>query len=163
MENNHNQVGMMSKITTVLTGLLLVCTLVHAQKKPYFYQTVSNEDKSIDFVFGLYPATINYFEGKDFPPYTAIRGAVLNRAKGKELAWGCYVNILLKSGDLIRNYTPSSKDGPYACSYNVSSDSTHYQFFCFHAKFTDQDIDKAWLGMNDDQIFKLAYDKNDGK
>ena len=149
--------------TQVLTLILLVfCGFAHAQnKQPYYYQTVNNADHTIDFAFGLYPATINYFEGKDFPAYTAIRSAVINKAKKEELKWGCQLNILLKSGALIRNYTPSSKEGPYACVYSVSSDSTHYQFFCFHTKFTDKDIDKIWLAMNDDEIFKLEYEKNE--
>jgi len=152
----------MYKTQVLIVALLLFCSFAHAQnRQPYYFQTVNNNDKTIDFAFGLYPTTISYFEGKDFPPYTAIRCMVINKAKKNELKWGSQVNILLKSGNLIRNYTPSSKEGPYACTYSVATDSTHYQFFCFHTKFTDKDIDKIWLAMNDDEIFKLEYDKNE--
>ena len=147
----------------IIVVLLLSCA-AHAQqtKQPYYYQTVNSADKAINFVFGLYPATISYFEGKDFPPYTSIRGAVVNQSAKDSLKWNNFkVDILLKSGQLVSNYMPFSKDGPFACNYTVSKDSTHYQIFCFHTKFISTDIDRVWLQMSTDEIINLVYEKNE--
>ena len=131
-------------------------------KYPYYYQAVNNGNKTIDFVFGFYPATTHYNESKDFPAYTYIRGAVFNKSSKETLKWNNFkVDILLKSGKLISNYTPFSKDAPYRCDYVVMADSTAYQLYCFHTQFAKEDIDKVWLLMSDDEIFNLTYDKNE--
>ena len=149
----------------LLASLLLFSCSAHAQlvKQPYYYQIISNDDKTVDFVIGLYTATIQYFDDGKFPAYTCIKGAVINQSHKDDLKWNDFkINILLKSGTLIRNYLPNSPDGVYACNYTVPKDSTHYQFFCFHSKFLKEDVDKVWLMTGgDDQIFSLRYDEND--
>ncbi len=146
----------------MLVALLLLSIAANAQKKnPFYYELISNDSKTINFVFGFYPTTYSYVEGKDVDPYTSVKAAVINNAKNS-LDWNNYkIMIMLKSGKLIRSYTTVAKDGDYSCEYNVKGSETHYQYFCFHNKFTNEDIDKVWLVMGDDQIFNLMYDKND--
>jgi hypothetical protein len=152
----------MFKKQLLLAALLLVSLVSNAQKKnPFFYELISNDSKTINFVFGFYPTTYSYVEGKDVDPYTNIKAAVINNAK-TSLTWDNYkITILLKSGKLIRSYTTVAKDGEYACNYSVGGSETHYQYFCFHTKFSSDDIDKVWLTMSDDKIFSLLYDKNE--
>ena len=152
----------MFKKQLLLAALLLVSLVSNAQKKnPFFYELISNDSKTINFVFGFYPTTYSYVEGKDVDPYTNIKAAVINNAKSS-LTWDNYkITILLKSGKLIRSYTTVAKDGEYACNYTVAGSETHYQYFCFHTKFSSDDIDKVWLTMSDDKIFSLLYDKNE--
>ncbi len=154
----------MFKKQLLLSCLLLLSLTGSGQqvKYPYYYQEVSNANKTVDFVFGLYPATIHYYEGKDFPAYTSMRTAIFNKSSKDTLKWKNFkVDILLKSGTLISNYVPFSKEGPFGCDYTVLADSTHYQLFCFHTQFTEPEIDKVWLMMSDDEIFSLTYDKNE--
>ncbi len=144
--------------------LLLVSLTGFSQevKYPYYYQAVNNATNTINFIFGLYPATAHYDEGKDFDAYTSIRAAIFNKSPKDSLKWNNFkVNILLKSGQLICNYVPFSKKAPFGCTYTVSADSTHYQTYCFHTKFTKEEIDRAWLLMSEDEIFSLTYDKNE--
>jgi hypothetical protein len=143
--------------------LLLFFIAAHAQdKQPYYYETISNKDHSIDFDFGFYTATIQYFEGKDYPPYTSVNAGVFYHGSKDSLTWQNYkIYVLLKSGKLISNYAPFSNEGSYACRYSLKKDSAHYQFYCFHGKFVADDISKIWLGLNDDEFFDLVYDKND--
>lgn len=148
----------------LLAALLLLCLFAKADTgKPFYYELISNESKTTNFVFGFYPTTYSYVEGKDVDGYTNIKSAIINNAKGR-LEWENYkINILLKTGKLIRSYTTVAKEGDYACNFSVSAGDTHYQYFCFHDKFTDADIDKVWLVLGDDQIFVLSYNKNDEK
>ncbi len=154
----------MLKKQLLLAGLILLSVFAKAQTgKPFYYELISNESKSINFVFGFYPTSYAYNETKDVDGFTSIKGAVINNSKDR-LHWLDYkVNILLRSGKLLRSYTTVAKDGDYQCNYNVEGSATHYQYFCFHNKFTNDDIDKVWLVMGDDQIFGLLYDKNDTK
>ncbi len=156
----------MLKKQLFLAALLLISLVSNAQKKnPFYYELISNDSKTINFVFGFYPTTYQYVEGKDVDPYTNVKAAVINNAKNS-LDWKDYkINILLKDGKLIRSYTTVAKDGDYACNYTVhggeEKGETHYQYFCFHTKFSSEDIDQVYLVMGDDQIFKLLYDKNE--
>ena len=152
----------MFKKQLLLAGLLCWTVIASAQNNPFYYELISNDSKTINFVFGLYPSTYEYIEGKEVDPYTSIKGAIINNAKDNDLKWNDYkISILLKSGKLIRSYSTVAKDGNYSCNYTVTGGATHYQYFCFHTKFNTDDIDKAWLTMTDDQIFGLLYDKND--
>lgn len=146
----------------MLVALLLISLASHAQKKnPFFYELISNDSKTINFVFGFYPTTYSYVESKDVDGYTNVKAAVINNAKNS-LDWRDYkICILLKNEKLIRSYSTVAKDGDYACNYTVAGNETHYQYFCFHTKFSSDDIDKVYLAMGDDQIFKLVYDKNE--
>lgn len=151
----------MIKKQFILAFLLLGSIIAHAGN-PFYYELISNDSKTINFVFGLYPNTYQYVEGKDVDGYTNIKAAIINNAKENDFKWNDYkVTILLKSGKLIRSYTTVAKDGDYSCNYNIPAGATHYQYFCFHTKFSADDIDKVWLTMTDDQIFSLMYDKNE--
>lgn len=145
-----------------LVALLFLSIAANAQDAvPFYYQVVSNPSKTINFVFGFYPTTYSYVEGKDLEPYTSVKAAVINNADNS-IYWNNYkIMILLKSGKLIRSYTTVAKTGDYSCEYNVKSGETHHQYYCFHKKFTNEDIDKVWLVMGDDEIFNLLYDKNE--
>ena len=152
----------MFKKQLLLAGLLLLSLTSDAQKKnPFYYELISNDSKTTNFVFGFYPTTYTFEETKDVEGFTHIKGAVINNATGS-LSWNDYkINILLKSGKLLRSYSTVAKDGDFACNYSVKGSETHYQYFCFHNKFTNNDIDKVWLVLGDDQIFSLLYDKNE--
>jgi len=152
----------MFKKQLLLAGLMFISLVSNAQaKNPFFYELIANDSKTTNFVFGFYPSSYTFEETKDVEGFTSIKSAVINNAKGS-LSWSDYkINILLKSGKLLRSYSTVAKDGQYACNYTVQGSDTHYQYFCFHNKFTADDIDKVWLVLGDDQIFSLLYDKND--
>ena len=130
-------------------------------KNPFYYELISNESKSTNFVFGFYPSTYTYTENKDMEAFTSIKSAVINNSSDS-IKWKDYkIMILLKSDKLIRSYTTVAENGDYACFYTVPGNSTtHYQYYCFHTKFTNDDIAKVWLVMGDDQVFSLVYDAN---
>ena len=153
----------MVKKQILLAGLMLLSIFAKADGSiPFYYELISNESKTINFVFGFYPTTYSYVEGKDVDPYTSVKSAVINNAKNDDLKWNDYkICILLKSGKLIRSYSTVAKDGDYAVNYTVKAGATRYQYYCFHKKFTGDDIDKVWLILSDDQLFNLAYDKNE--
>ena len=145
----------------LLIALLLISVFANAQtKNPFYYELISNDTKTTNFVFGFYPSSFSFQESKEVTGFTSIKGAVINNATGS-LKWNDYkICILLKNGKLIRSYTTVAKEGDYVCDYTVAGSTTHYQYFCFHTKFTNEDIDKVFLVMGDDQIFGLIYDKN---
>jgi hypothetical protein len=148
-------------LTLVLLSFGATAQTDKAKKNPFYYELISNESKTTNFVFGFYPTTYTWEESKDVEGFIHIKAAVINNAKGA-LDWSNYkINILLKSGKLLRSYTTVAKDGDFACNYTVKGNETHYQYFCFHTKFTAEDIDKVWLVLGDDQIFSLVYDKNE--
>jgi hypothetical protein len=156
----------MLKKHLILALLVLLAFGANAQsgstkKNPFYYELISNDSKTTNFVFGFYPTTYTWEESKDVEGFLHIKAAVINNASGA-LEWNNYkINILLKSGKLLRSYTTVAKDGDFACNYTVKGSTTHYQYFCFHTKFTADDIDKVWLVLGDDQIFNLLYDKNE--
>ena len=129
--------------------LILISFMCQSQpKQAFYYELISNESKSTNFVFGFYPESYKYEESANIDPFTSIKAAVINNAKSS-LAWNDYkICILLNSGKLIRSYTTVATSGDYN------------QYFCFHSKFKSLDIDKVWLVMGDDQIFNLIYDAN---
>ena len=146
--------------------LLLPCLLslslaATAQKKPFFYELISNDNKTINFVFGFYPSSLTYIESKEVESYTSIKSAVINKANDS-LEWKDYkVIVLLKSGRLISSYITVAETGDYDCTYTVPGSVTHYQYYCFHTKFAEDDIARVWLVMGDDQLFSLLFDKNE--
>ena len=157
----------MFKKQLLLASLVLLSLVSTAQnattakKNPFYYELISNDSKTTNFVFGFYPSTYTFEETKDIAGFTHIKSAVINNST-ESLKWNDYkINLLLKSGKLLRSYSTVAKDGDFACIYTVDGSQTHYQYFCFHNKFTTDDIDKVWLVMGDDQIFGLLYDKNE--
>ena len=78
----------MFKKQVLLAGFLLLSVLSKAQSgKPFYYESISNDSKSIDFVFGFYPSTYSYNETKDVDGFTSIKTAVINNAKRNDLKW----------------------------------------------------------------------------
>ncbi len=156
----------MNRKHLVLIGLMLWSVIAHAQKSnPFYYELISNDSKTTNFVFGFYPNSYSYVESKEVDPYTSVKAAVINNST-QSLKWNNYkVVILLKNGKLIRSYTTAATDGDYACNYTVDAagakGTTRLQYFCFHTKFTAEDIDKVFLEISDNQIFGLMYDKNE--
>ena len=135
--------------------------MAQTKKNPFYYELISNESKTTNFVFGFYPSTYSYVEGAQVDPYSSYKGAVINNASGS-LKWNDYkIMILLNNGKLVRSYTTVAETGDYDCDYTVPGGETHYQFFCFHTKFNADEISKVWLVLGDDQIFSLLYDKNE--
>ena len=153
--------AMFQKKLLVACFVILSATAMAQSKPPFFYELISNDSKSTNFVFGFYPSTYFYTDNKDMQAFTSIKSAVINNATDS-LNWKDYkLMILLKSDKLIRSYTTVAEIGDYACFYTVPGNATtHYQYYCFHAQFTNDDIAKVWLVMGDDQIFSLLYDAN---
>ena len=152
---------MFSKVFFAVCFSVLSVTAMSQTKNPFFYEEISNDSKSTNFVFGFYPSSYQYIEDPKVQAYATIKSAVINNS-ADSLKWNNYkLLILLKSGKLIRSYTTVAESGDYACNYTVTGSTTHYQYYCFHSKFIKEDIDKVWLVMGDDQIFPLIYDKNE--
>ncbi len=148
----------------LLVCLLLVSVFAKAEDKkvPFFYNEIANQEKSINFIFGFYPTTCSFTEGKEGPSYTSVKSAIINNAK-QYLPWSDYkVLVLLTSGQLVRSYsTNAAADSNYMVNYLVTPGATRYQYFCFHAKFTTADIDKVWLVLGDELIYGLVLNKGD--
>ena len=153
----------LKKLLFVTAFFLLTVTITKAQNNkkpcPYYYTRINNPTKTVNFLLGLYTTCyLDQLTASDSVPYTRIKAAIINDGTN-DLKWNNYkVYILLKSGELIRNYTTAATDGDYACTYVVSNGATHHQYFCFHSTFTSDDISKVWFALaGDDQLFDLEY------
>ena len=154
----------MKKLLFFLAAVLLCNVLLKAQNNnkpcPYYFTSISNADKTINYVFGLYVVChLEQATSSDNTPYTRIYAAVINNSKTNDLDWDNYkVYILTKTGKLIRSYKTAATDGEYLCTYKVPQGTTHHQYFCFHYSFAAADIDKVWLVLSgDDSMFNLSY------
>ncbi len=73
----------MKKIISILTAFTLstgLFTTGYAQNKekvPYFYEVISNSDKTIDYAFGVYPTRSEYVRNSNGGGYTKMRVAVI--------------------------------------------------------------------------------------
>lgn len=159
----------MKKIITLVSAAAMICTLTPAnaqskEKVPYFYEVISNPDKTIDYAFGVYPTRSEYVRNSNGGGYTKMRIAVINYSK-QDLKWNDYkVYILMKNGDLFYNYTTAAKEGELACNYVVKPDETHIQYVCFEKEFDINQIDKVYLSLLDNKFFPLIYtDGSDSK
>ena len=134
-----------------------------AQTNSYFYTSVSNPSKTIDYVFGFYPSSAAYTEPSNDKPYTTIKAALINNKGANPFnSADDKIMILLKSGKLIRNYTTAAKEGDYATKYTTQPGETHIQYYCFNGKVDKNDIDRVWYILSDSQIFELIFmDKKD--
>ncbi|MBS1626814.1 MAG: hypothetical protein JSR09_04890 [Bacteroidetes bacterium] len=132
----------------------------NSNQKGFWYEHISNNSKTIDFLFGFYPSYLTKSETQTGKKYTSVKCAIINKAQS-EYKWDDYkVCILLKNGELIRSYTTVAETGLFACKYDIKSGDTHYQNFCFHTTFDVGDIDKIWVVLSDDEIIKLVYTSN---
>lgn len=124
---------------------------------PFYYEIISTPDKSIDLVYGFYHTQISFVDKPNGQGYTTVRSAIINNSKSP-FAWEDYkVYILLKDGDLFRNYTTTASSGEYDCTYDVKTDETHIQYLCFQKKFSASDIQSVYVSFLDNKFFKLAY------
>lgn len=155
----------MKKIITlvgaVAMSFTLTPTIAQSQEKvPFFYESISNPEKTIDYAFGVYPTRSEYIRNSNGGGYTKMRVAVINYSK-QDLKWNDYkVYILLKNGDLFYNYTTAAKEGELACNYVVKPNETHIQYVCFEKDFDINQIDRVYLSLLDNKFFPLIY--NDG-
>ena len=128
----------------------------------FYYEKIATPDKTISFTFGVYHGSMEYVTKNDGSGYSKMVIAVINDAKADDFYWSDYkVYILLKSGDLLYNYTTEAKTDNFACKYTVPAGETHKQSACFAKKFVAGDIQKIWLSFSDTQFFKLIYDENE--
>lgn len=154
----------MKKILAIALFFISASLSADAQKIVYYSTIISNPDKTIDFDFGFYPKTLQYVEPSGQKGYTVVRCAVINQKGAKPFEWKDEkVNIYLKSGKLIRNYTTKAESGDYAVRYTVDPGVTRYQEYCFSHKFGVDEIEKIWLVMGDSQIFELYRNEVDPK
>lgn len=143
---------------TLFTTLLLavIVTVTAKSQTKYFYTTIANSDKTIDYLFGFYPSTATYTESATVKANTAIKAVIINQKGANEFkSNNDKMMILLKSGKLIRSYTTTAKEGDYAVDYITKPGETHVQYYCFMGKIEVDDIDRVWYILSDTQIFEL--------
>jgi hypothetical protein len=129
---------------------------------PFYYESISNPLKTIDYVFGFYHTIYSVSTASDNKEYVAITGAVINNAD-YELKWGnYYVAVLLKNGSLVFNYKTAATSGDYANFFTVAAKKTQFTKFCFHTVFKPDDIQAVFIFDKDNmKTFSLAYSKNE--
>lgn len=134
-----------------------------AQKSDvYYYEKISNSNKTINFLIGVYVTKNEYISTSDDEGYTKIRMAIINDKNADRFKWNDYkIYIQLKNGDMFYSYTTKATEGETNCTYTVSPDETHIQYVCFDKKFDVKDISKMWLSMADNKFFELSV--SDGK
>lgn len=143
------------------TLLLLIVTLAYSQKTTYYYTTVISPDKTIDYVFGFYPSVSQYTEANGVKPYTSVKAALINQKTAKTFeSKDDKIMILLKNGQLIRNYTTGATSGDYAVKYTTQPGETHIQYYCFDGKVNMNDISRIWYILGDTQIFELIFSES---
>ena len=145
----------------VFAGHFLFAQQDTTARCPYYWTSVSNPNKTINYLFGFYFACNTEMQSSgDGTPFTSVTVAVINKST-TDLSWdNNKVCVLLKSGAVIRNYTTAATDGDYACTYKVANGVTHHQRYCFHTMFTANDVSKVWLLYGDDKTFDLDISAN---
>lgn len=149
-----------------LLFLALICgaflTLAPATSKAqssdyYYYESISNPSKTINFLIGVYVTKNEFITRDDGTGYTKIRMAVINQEGADPFKWSDYkVYIKLKNNDMFYNYTTQAKDGDLACNWTVQPGQNHIQYICFDKAFDINQIDMIWLGMSDNKFFDLV-------
>lgn len=123
---------------------------------PFYYEIISNADKSINFLIGIYPNDMEYVRSADGTGYTKIRMAIINDA-AQSFEWADYkVYILLKDGTLFYNYSTGASIGELSCNYVVAAGETHLQDLCFEMDFSVAEIETIYLSLMDNKFFALA-------
>lgn len=147
----------MKKLMLILTFCIVaISTYAQDKKEPFYYESISNPSKTINFVIGFYPslysydAALNNNEGA-----STVKMAIINNST-EDYVWKNYrIIVQLSTGETFTNYTTSTTEGQYSCKYIVAGSETHYQYLCFHKQFDPKKITKVFL-MIDDAIFELA-------
>jgi hypothetical protein len=128
-----------------------------AQSDPFFYESISNPSKTINFLIGFYYTKNEFITRDDGTGYTKIRMAVINKEGADAFTWSDYkIYVMLKNGDLFYNYTTKAQDGELACNWTAQPGQTHIQYLCFDKAFDVNQIDRVWLGMSDNKFFDLV-------
>lgn len=145
----------------ILAALVLTSLVSGAQNNPFYYEHIFNPSKTIDFVFAFYPTSYQHFELHDNDTCTTFKCFTINKTTGS-LKWNEYkVRIELKDGRQVTSLLAAAKEGRLACSYTIPGKENHTQFYCFHDKFTGDDVSRIWLIMEDDNKFELRLYKED--
>jgi hypothetical protein len=128
-----------------------------AQSDPFWYESISNPSKTINFLIGFYHTKNEFITRDDGTGYTKVRMAVINKEGANPFQWDDYkIYVMLKNGDLFYNYTTKATDGDLACKWTVQPGSNHVQYLCFDKAFDVNQIEKVWLGMSDNKFFDLV-------
>ena len=123
----------------------------------YYYESISNPSKTINFLIGVYVNKNEYITRDDGTGYTKIRMAVINQEGASPLKWSDYkVYVKLKNNEMFYNYTTKAEDGDLACTWTVQAGQNHIQYICFDKAFDIGQIDMIWLGMSDNKFFDLV-------
>jgi hypothetical protein len=146
---------LLSIICTALVFLMPATT--KAQSDYYYYESISNPSKTINFLIGVYVNQNEYKTRDDGTGYTKIKMAIINQEGANPFKWSDYkVYIKLKNNEMFYNYKTQAEDGDLACTYTVNAGDTHIQYLCFDKAFDIGQIDMIWLGMSDNKFFDLA-------
>jgi hypothetical protein len=141
----------------VAAFLVAAPTTTKAQSDPFWYESISNPSKTINFLIGFYHTKNEFITRDDGTGYTKVRMAVINKEGANPFEWDDYkIYIMLKNGDLFYNYTTKATDGDLACRWTVQPGSNHVQYLCFDKAFDVNQIEKIWLGMSDNKFFDLV-------
>ena len=123
----------------------------------YYYESISNPSKTINFLIGVYVTKNEYITRDDGTGYTKMRVAVINQEGADPFKWSDYkIYIKLKNNDMFYNYTTQAKDGDLSCNWTVEAGKNHIQYVCFDKAFDINQIDMIWLGMSDNKFFDLV-------
>lgn len=130
----------------LLAVFLFVFVPLYAQS--FFYNAISNPNKTIDYVIGFYHESASINSSSD-GSYTTFKTAVINGKDADPLV--CNDNkwfLLLKDGSLVCNYTTKATSGEYACNYTVYRGETHIQYVAFDKEIRAKDIVGVWFFTN---------------
>lgn len=156
-KRNKKKLRNMKKNFLFLLGVLFI-TQTALGGSPFYYEVISNPDKSIDYSIGFYQTIYTISEASDNKAYVAYSGSVINNST-YSLKWETYnIAVLLKNGDLVFNYTTAAEAGEYDCTFTVGYNETHYTKFCFHTIFKPEEIQDVYLfNKSTMKAFKLVY------
>jgi hypothetical protein len=152
-----NQMKQKLFFLALVCSAMMIAAPVKAQTDYYFYESISNPSKTINFLVGVYVTKNEFITRDDGTGYTKIRMAVINQEGANPLNWSDYkIYVKLKNNEMFYNYTTQAKDGDLACTWTVQPGQNHIQYICFDKAFDISQIDMIWLGMSDNKFFDLV-------
>lgn len=141
----------------ICAAFLFAAPKANAQSDPFFYESISNPSKTINFLIGVYYTKNEFITRDDGTGYTKISMALINKEGADPFKWSDYkIYIMLKNGDLFYNYTTKASDGELSCNWTVQAGQKHIQYLCFDKAFDVNQIERVWLGMSDNKFFDLV-------
>lgn len=147
----------------VFLGILLGASIsMYAQQKrsdPVYIQNISNKEKTIDFVIGVYPKTFHWNKNRSFSSMTL---RLLNRSS-VEYAWENFkIFLFLRDKTFLYNFTTEDKEGEYACFYVLEKEGgVHEQTLIFRKKFRLTHIKTVWVSFADNNFVELIYSQGE--